>query len=103
MKVNSVEELDSILARYSKVVVDFSAPAWCVPCQRLAPHFAAANENLPDVTFVEVDVDVVPELAQEWLIMSVPTVLAFKSGRDPQEVKARTALALVREVNGLLS
>ncbi|MBO7661746.1 MAG: thioredoxin [Clostridia bacterium] len=62
-------------------VVDFSA-TWCGPCKMLAPVIEQVSEQLGDkVKFYNVDVDDAPELAGEFGINSVPSVLLLKDGR----------------------
>lgn len=62
-------------------VVDFSA-TWCGPCKMLAPVIEQVSEQLGDkVKFYNVDVDDAPELAGEFGINSVPSVLLLKNGR----------------------
>lgn len=62
-------------------VVDFSA-TWCGPCKMLAPVIEQVSEQLGDkVKFYNVDVDEAPELAGEFGINSVPSVLLLKNGR----------------------
>lgn len=76
IKNNDMQEaLDEPLA-----VVDFSA-TWCGPCQMLAPVVEeAAQEWEGRVTFYQADVDVNDKLAQQFHVMSVPTLLLFKQG-----------------------
>lgn len=96
-QVHSAEELQSILDGHGDVVVDFSAPEWCVPCQRLQPHFDAAAAKAEHVQFVMIDVDELPEVSNAYGIMSVPTVLRFRGG-EQTVVKGRTAVQLVNEL-----
>lgn len=64
------------------VVVDFSA-SWCGPCRMIAPAFAAlAHQMKPDVVFVKVDVDEVPEASQAYSISSLPTFILFRDGAE---------------------
>lgn len=66
------------------VVVDFFA-TWCGPCKMLAPVFDELNTELDgDAKFLKVDIDKSPELAQQFNVSSVPTILIFKNG-EPVE------------------
>ena len=57
------------------VLVDFFAE-WCGPCQMLAPLL----EQL-DVKVVKIDVDELPDLARQFRVMSIPTLMLFKNGQ----------------------
>lgn len=61
-------------------LVDFSA-TWCGPCQMLAPVFDELAEEMgSEVNFYNVDVDANSQLAEQYNIMSVPSILLFKNG-----------------------
>ena len=94
-------ELHEVVANNSVVVVDFSAPGWCIPCRRLAPHFASAAQKLSGVKFVEVDIDKSEDIKTAYDIMSVPYLVAFKGGKVVGEVKSRTAVSLVEEIQAI--
>lgn len=69
-----------------KAIIDFWAP-WCGPCQMLGPIIEElATELSGNVTVGKVNVDDQPELASQFGIMSIPTIIAFKDG----EVTAKT-------------
>ena len=61
------------------VLVDFWA-TWCGPCRMLAPVIEEIAQEREDVVVCKVDVDEAPGLAQEFGVMSIPTVLVFKNG-----------------------
>lgn len=84
-------------------VVDFSA-TWCGPCKMLAPVIEQVSEQLGDkVKFYNVDVDDAPELAGEFGINSVPSVLLLKNGRlVAQSVGFRPGPALKSWIEGNL-
>lgn len=63
------------------VLVDFWA-TWCGPCKMFAPVIdEIAAGNLPDVKVGKVDVDQQPDLAGQFRVMSIPTLVIFKDGK----------------------
>lgn len=74
---------DSEVTNFKGVVLaDFYAD-WCGPCKMLGPllhEMSDANKN-PGVKFVKINVDADQELAAEYDIMSIPTVIFFKDGK----------------------
>ncbi|WP_273059552.1 thioredoxin [Dialister invisus] len=62
-------------------LVDFWA-TWCPPCRMMAPVLESAEQQLGDkINFVKVDVDEQQQLAAEFDIMSIPTLVVFKDGK----------------------
>lgn len=62
------------------VVMDFWA-SWCGSCMMLKPIFEELSGELPQVKFCKLDVDEERELAIEYGIESIPTLLFFKNGK----------------------
>lgn len=61
------------------VLVDFWAN-WCGPCKMLTPVLEQLSSEMTDVKFFKVNVDENGELAQQFRIASIPTVMIFKNG-----------------------
>lgn len=69
------ENLESLLTK-DLTLVDFYAE-WCGPCKMLGPVL----EKLEDINIIKVDVDIHQQLAMNYGIMSVPSLLFFKNGQ----------------------
>jgi thioredoxin 2 len=64
------------------LVIDFWAP-WCGPCRSMAPAYEEAAVRLaPKVRLAKLDTEAEPEIAARFGIRSIPTLIAFKSGRE---------------------
>ena len=68
-----------VLDSKSPILVDFWA-TWCGPCQMMLPILEDFAKSNPDIKVGNVNVDEQPELAGEYGIMSIPTLIAFKNG-----------------------
>jgi thioredoxin 1 len=97
LKVDSLTTLQEVIDTHPRVVVSFTAPSWCVPCRRLKPHFHAASQK-SKALFVEVDIDLAPEIADRYNVMTVPTMALFEDGERERDIEARTAVAIIAEV-----
>ena len=62
------------------VLVDFWA-TWCGPCQMVLPIIEELSEELTGVKIGKVNVDEEMELAKQYRIMSIPTLIVFKDGK----------------------
>ena len=78
MKIVSSNEFRSEISE-GVVLVDFFA-TWCGPCKMLAPVLEELSEEMSDkVKIIKVDIDQSGDLADEFRISSVPTMILFKN------------------------
>ena len=69
-----------VLEAKGTVLIDFWA-SWCGPCRMLSPIVDAVADEHPEVKVGKVNVDEQPALAQQFDIMSIPTLITFKDGK----------------------
>ncbi len=87
-----------VLEYKGAILVDFFAP-WCGPCQMVTPIIDELVGELPTVKFVKVNVDENPELAAQYAVFSIPTLLIFKDGKMvTQLVGAQSKESLIEEL-----
>ncbi len=76
------ENFDEIINGDKPVLVDFWA-TWCGPCKMLAPTIEELAEELKDeVVVAKLDVDKAQEIAVKYQVMSIPTLILFKDGKE---------------------
>lgn len=64
-----------------KVIVDFYAD-WCGPCKMQAPVLDEFSKKIPQANVLKVNVDTNSDLAEEFGIMSIPTMVVFTDGKS---------------------
>lgn len=82
-----MDKFHEIIAGSEPVLVDFFA-TWCGPCQMMHPVLERVHEKTSGkARILKVDIDKNPDLAREYNVRSVPTLIIFQNG----ELKFRTA------------
>lgn len=71
---------NEVLKAEGTVLVDFYAD-WCGPCKMMAPVIEEMSNEKTNVKFGKVNVDDNQNLAEQYDIMSIPTIMIFKTGR----------------------
>ena len=79
IEITKESQLEDLLITGSGVFVDFAAE-WCGPCKMISPLVEELSEEYSSMSFAKVDVDMIPELAAKYGIMSLPTVAIIKRG-----------------------
>ncbi|NAZ25783.1 MAG: thioredoxin, partial [Thermofilum sp.] len=70
------------LAKCKLAIADFWAE-WCAPCRLIEPIFESLAEKYKGkVAFLRVNVDENPDLAAEYQVMSIPTLIVFSRGKE---------------------
>lgn len=77
---NSQNFQTEVLNFPGKVLVDFWA-VWCGPCQMLSPIIDEISQAQPELKIVKIDVDVEIQLASQYNVSSIPTVIIFDHGQ----------------------
>ncbi|KAJ3146818.1 Cytoplasmic thioredoxin isoenzyme 2 [Geranomyces michiganensis] len=94
--VKTAEEYAAVL-KENKVVIDFHA-TWCGPCKMIAPKYEAFSTKYTGATFVKLDVDEVPDVAEKEGISSMPSFLIFVDGQRVGEIVGASPAKLELEI-----
>ena len=82
-KITHKEEIN--LDTKDLIVVDFYAD-WCGPCQMISREIKEIAKQYKDLTIYKVNIDEFPEIAMEYDVLSIPTLLFIKDNEIKDEV-----------------
>ena len=86
---------EQISAEDKLVIVDFWAP-WCTYCRRIAPAFdKIASQQEDKLVFAKIDIDDAPEIAEEYGVDTIPTLIIFKNGKEIGSIVAPDSKAKI--------
>lgn len=99
-----MSEFTDLISQEKPTLVDFYA-TWCGPCKMQAPILEKVKETVGDkANIIKIDVDKNPELARQYRVQSIPTLIAFRCGEPAwRGVGLHQEAQLVDKINELLN
>ena len=81
MKVTSANFEEEVLNSEKTVLIDFYAD-WCGPCKAYSPIVESVATENEDIKVVKIDVDNAQDIAYKYQVMSIPTTVIIKNGKE---------------------
>ena len=86
VNINKNNFQNEVMNSEKKVLLDFWAP-WCGPCRMVVPLVEEIARERPDIKVGKINVDENPELAIQFGVMSIPTLVVMENGRVLREAQ----------------
>lgn len=94
------KKFNTVINTDKKILIDFFA-TWCGPCRMVSPIVDEIAEEHPEFVVAKVNVDENPELAGEFGVMSIPTLVVIKDGKIiNQSAGARPKAQIIAMLEG---
>lgn len=81
VKVTSETFETEVLKSKEPVLIDFFAD-WCGPCKMISPIVDEIAQESEDIKVVKINVDESPDIAMDYRVMSIPTLIVIKDGQE---------------------
>lgn len=76
------QNFEKEVLKHKGIVIVYHSSSWCVPCKRASPAYESLSKELKKIKFTKVDVEQHPQLASSLGVMSIPTFIVFKHGKE---------------------
>ena len=84
MHINNHNFQEEVIHSEKPVLVDFWA-SWCGPCRMVGPIIDEIAAEHPEYKVVKINIDEEPELASQYRVVSIPTLMVMKNGQVVQQ------------------
>lgn len=98
LKITNSNFEKEVLNSERTVLIDFYAD-WCGPCKMLAPIIEAVAKENENIKVVKINVDEAQDLAMKYEVMSIPTIVVIKNGR---EVNRNVGVISKNQIEGMV-
>lgn len=85
IEIKTADEFDSYVKNGKKCVIDFWA-TWCSPCKALGGVIESLEKIYPNVNFLKVNVEALPNISSRYFVTGLPAVFFLKDGRVVKQI-----------------